>query len=411
MVYGFAPSQSYSAVIITASLLLLCLLSPVTSEAQTQSQCGSGEVRYTFGAEISIDEREAIRNRVTTSVTFICSKTNVNTSDASVFAYANFDKLIEAYAQWFHISTSEAKGHWGDNGATAISGSKVLFIYTASQGWQQSTPYLRLKIITHEFFHIMQYKLGGTDWLNTLPTWFIEGSAEYVGFKGVYSAGLYSFSSARTDYVNLAKSISSPLNQAAGFDKYVLGFLAVDFLLGDFDIATLAAVWDITNGKTPAENFQQIFGRSLSDFTSQFEVYRSNSFPLPSQLSPSAPLLVTEGVTMRAAALDSVTSVRDPFSVTNVVNFSLDQRTRIIFFARNVELMPGESLSSVLVQAEDSHGRNYVLPVEYVGKVPNFDWLTQVNVRLPDEFSGAGNIWIQLMVRGSAGNRTFIHIK
>ena len=114
---------------------------------------------------------------------------------------------------------------------------------------------------------------------------------------------------------------------------------------------------------------------------------------------------------MRAVALDSVTSMRDPFSVRNAVNFSSDQRTRIIIFARNVELMPGESLASVPVQAEDSQGRSYILPVEYVGKVPDFDWLTQINVRLPDEISGANSVWIRLTVRGSAGNRAFINIK
>ena len=125
----------------------------------------------------------------------------------------------------------------------------------------------------------------------------------------------------------------------------------------------------------------------------------------------SPPMLLTEANTNRAIAMDSVTFMRDPFSVFNLGNFSLDQRTRVMLFATGVELMPGENISVVTAQAEDSAHRIYPLTVEYVGKVPNFDWLTQVNVRLADGLVGAGNVLVSVSVRGAVSNKVIVGIQ
>jgi hypothetical protein len=104
-------------------------------------------------------------------------------------------------------------------------------------------------------------------------------------------------------------------------------------------------------------------------------------------MTSNSTLLLTEANTNRAIALDSVTMVRDPFSLLTTHNFSSDQRTRIMLFAVNVDLQPGENISLVTAQSEDSQHRITPLTVESVGKVPNLNWLTQINIRLPDEAS------------------------
>jgi hypothetical protein len=124
-----------------------------------------------------------------------------------------------------------------------------------------------------------------------------------------------------------------------------------------------------------------------------------------------APVLFTDTNTIRAAALDSVTMVRAPFSVAAMNNFSSDQRTRLMLFARNMELMPGEDTSVVKVQAEDSQGRVYPLAVEYFGKVPNLDSLTQIVVKLPDELINAGDVGVIINLRGVISNRATISIE
>lgn len=128
--------------------------------------------------------------------------------------------------------------------------------------------------------------------------------------------------------------------------------------------------------------------------------------------SSRTPLLLTrEDDATRAVALDSVTMVREPFSVVTLNNFGADQRTRLVLFAVNSELMTGETDSAVTVQAEDSSHRIYSLPVEYVGTVPNFDWITQLVVKLPDEIANARDVWITISLRGVASNSGLVNIK
>ena len=121
------------------------------------------------------------------------------------------------------------------------------------------------------------------------------------------------------------------------------------------------------------------------------------------------PVLLTEENSNRAIALDSVTFWRDPFSLFAGHNFSLDGRTRIMLFATNVEFKPGEDASILSVQAEDSQHSILPLTVEYVGRVPNFDWLTQINIRLPDNV--VGDILISIKLRGVQSNKVLVAIR
>jgi uncharacterized protein (TIGR03437 family) len=138
-----------------------------------------------------------------------------------------------------------------------------------------------------------------------------------------------------------------------------------------------------------------------------FNISPSNFAITPNTTSP--PTLLTEANTNRAIALDSVTFIRDPFPLLTL--FSLDQRTRVMLFASGLELMPGENISVVTAQAEDSAYTIYPLTVEYVGKVPNFDWLTQVNVRLPDGLAGAGDVSVSVSLRGAVSNKVIVGIR
>lgn len=124
----------------------------------------------------------------------------------------------------------------------------------------------------------------------------------------------------------------------------------------------------------------------------------------------NSPVLRTESGSNHALALDSVTFLTDPFSVTNDLNFSADHRTRIILFATNLTLAPGEPFSSVSVKAEDAGGGIHDLPVEYAGVVPGFEWVTQVVVKLPDSPIHAGNIQVSIN-HGNTSNKAAISIK
>jgi uncharacterized repeat protein (TIGR01451 family) len=127
-------------------------------------------------------------------------------------------------------------------------------------------------------------------------------------------------------------------------------------------------------------------------------------------LDDDKPSIMTEDLTLRAIALDSVTMVREPFSLRNVFNFSSDQRTRVMLFATGIDLLPGESASSVQVQLEDGEHHLYPLVVESVLPVPNLPSLTQLVVKLPDTIAVEGDFQLTLTFRGTTSNKPLVHI-
>ena len=133
--------------------------------------------------------------------------------------------------------------------------------------------------------------------------------------------------------------------------------------------------------------------------------------PTPTPTPTPAPVLLLEENSNRGVALDSVTWLRDPFSVFSTRNFSADGRTRIVLFAMNVELQAGENLSIVTATAEDAQQTVYPLIVEYVGNVPNQTWMAQISVLLPENLANVGNVLVSIKVRGLQSNKVLINIR
>lgn len=121
------------------------------------------------------------------------------------------------------------------------------------------------------------------------------------------------------------------------------------------------------------------------------------------------PVLISEGTTDSAVALDSTTFVRDPFSLTNPF-FSSDQRTRLMLFGMNLDLLPGETASAVTARLEDQSQTVFPLTVEFAGKVPGFDWLTQIVVRLPDNTPTGQTLFVSATLRGKTTNKVRIRM-
>lgn len=138
-------------------------------------------------------------------------------------------------------------------------------------------------------------------------------------------------------------------------------------------------------------------------------VLRTQTFSVEAA-SGSAPRLVTEDNSERAVALDSVTWLR-LFPLTTAHNFSQDNRARIVLFLTDVQWPAGENRPAVTAQAEDTEGLTHSLTVEYVGRVPNFDWLTQVIVRPPMALQGGGDVQVRISVGGVLSNKALVSIR
>jgi hypothetical protein len=108
----------------------------------------------------------------------------------------------------------------------------------------------------------------------------------------------------------------------------------------------------------------------------------------------------------QAAALDALLMLRDPFHVVIPEWFSTgpDRNTRVMFFARGLQLNPGEPSSAVIVRLRSSSNQFFDVPAEDVRPVPNVDF-AQVVIRLPNNLA-AGTYTVTIrahVVRTSNG--------
>jgi len=117
-------------------------------------------------------------------------------------------------------------------------------------------------------------------------------------------------------------------------------------------------------------------------------------------------VLISEEGTDSAVAVEPVTRARDPFPFTQLIPFSTDARTRVMLFAQNVQLLPGETASALNATAEDAAHNVYPLTVERVDPLPGFEWMSAVVVRLNDQMSNStGEVLVGVTLRDVSSNR------
>lgn len=120
----------------------------------------------------------------------------------------------------------------------------------------------------------------------------------------------------------------------------------------------------------------------------------------------ASPVLVSQAGSTRAVALEALTRVPEPFAPTSPVPFGADARTRLMLFAMNLHLAPGEDASALTAEAEDAARRTYALAVEHVAPVPGQEWMSSVVVRLDERLDAdAGDVLVRVTYRGASSNR------
>ena len=122
------------------------------------------------------------------------------------------------------------------------------------------------------------------------------------------------------------------------------------------------------------------------------------------------PVLISHPDSTRAIAFESVTRQREPFTSTVQVRFGSDSATRIMLFAMNLQLQPGETASAVTADAEDATRTIYPLTVEHLGSVPDQPWASVLSIRLPQNLPHAGDVLVRIRYGGMESNRVRVGI-
>ncbi len=113
----------------------------------------------------------------------------------------------------------------------------------------------------------------------------------------------------------------------------------------------------------------------------------------------------------QAVALDAIFHLRDPFRVVSLPEWIAagpDRNTRVVLFARGLQLNPGETAADVSVLLRASNDQFYFISAEDMRAVANTD-LTQVVFRLPDNLA-VGICSVRVSLRGVDSNTGTIRI-
>jgi hypothetical protein len=185
----------------------------------------------------------------------------------------------------------------GSGGSAAYTGAGTVVFCLGNPGWKNNGPVRKQKIVQHELFHVWQFE---NKWLGNPATagatWLIEGSAEWMGYKGVAARGLLSFETAlgcqikeSADFATRTPpglpALSSVETQSAFQTTvgplYTHSMLGADYLIGTTGPLPLKAYADAIKAGTQWQTaFQTAFGKTTTDFYAQFPSWLSAK-PVP----------------------------------------------------------------------------------------------------------------------------------
>jgi len=209
-------------------------------------------------------------------------------------------------------------------------------------------------------------------------------------------------------------SLSAPSTQTVSVTVSTQAGSATD----NVDFGAGSIVLNIPAGQTSQTVSIFIKGDTAVEGTENFFVNLSNPVNatiadgqgVGTIIDDDALLLLNQTGSTRAVALDSVTFVAETLPIITERNFSSDQRARLMVFAIGLKLANGEAASAVTASAEDSTGTVRPLTVEFVGQVPNFPWLTQVNLKLTDQIV-PGEVKIRISLHGQTSNPVLVNLR
>ena len=235
------------------------------------------------------------------------------------------------------------------------------------------------------------------------PTLSINDVTANEGDDGILNSATFTVSLSVPSQQTVSVLVSTQPGTAIGDVDFGAGFITITIDPGK----TSQTVTVFVKGDSAVEGMEQFF----LNLSNPVNATIADGQGVCTIVDDDSLILLTEANVQRAIALDSVLFTRDSFPIRNDLNFSSDHRTRVILFAIGLKLLPGENASAVTATAEDSLGTIRALDVEFVGRVPTFDWLTQVVLKLNDQITTAGDVKIKITLHGATSNTVLVGVR
>ena len=181
-------------------------------------------------------------------------------------------------------------------------GSTMGFMVKSDQNFNPKSPGQDgSSLLSHEYFHIVQralfnsttgipIKSGGDNSATSFPVWFVEGTANFVGFSVAALALNSTYWEGREMMFNYAPPSPTTnkntledyeIRNGPGNDSptypYIAGQLATEYLVASVGFQKMLDIWiDFKDTKNFEKSFQRVIGITKADFYSKFEAARTN---------------------------------------------------------------------------------------------------------------------------------------
>ena len=241
----------------------------------------------------------------------------------------------------------------------------------------------------------------------TVPFVFVPNASVVEGAPGTTTQLLFnltlSAATGRTVSVNFATANGTAFGSASCGDQGT-------------DYESLSGSFTFQPGQFRTVIPVKVCGDTSAEANEFFVVNLSNASNATLPLPQAAGTIVNDDVLeliledsgpgiSQAAALDAYLAIRDPFRVMRVDEILAgvaDKNTRVVLFARNLQLNPGESAAAVIVRLIGSNNQIFNVSAEDVRMVPGTEF-TQVIIKLPDNLP-PGTCTLTIRAHGRISN-------
>jgi hypothetical protein len=251
--------------------------------------------------QVDPGDQALIRAGIEYAAAYLWERARVEPPEVDVFASRDLAALAREFAEFTGPGGTPA-GLFARriSGGVAEAQMGAVFVFTGAPGWVESNAVQRVRVVAHEFAHIVQLHLMGEELARRFftrqatepqfegPSWLIEGTADLVSWRSMEAAG----------FTRLADHLEriSPGAAASGLQPREME-LFVDYLGGgadSMDVALLAAEL-LLRGKDEGvlvryferiraraawqQAFAEAFGETPQAFYARFEAHRAAGFP------------------------------------------------------------------------------------------------------------------------------------
>ena len=279
-------------------VLLAVLLATLVLPMATPGPVAAGtDLTYYIGDDVSAEDAAYVREGIALAEQYVAAElTDISHEELVVNVLASEDTT--------------------GLDSIAFSGGTYLAFFTESYGWADVAPFARVQVVVHEYIHAYQYYHSRTRY-QYLPSWLVEGMAEYLAYDAVIERGLVSAGDVH-DVNAWAVSLSpdlpalddleDPYDFYAEPGAYSLGHLAVAHLMEGREPADLDRLMkEMRSGQGWKTVFADVFGITEKEFYRSFAKART-ALTAPDEVPAAFHYVVPERIEGSVALEDAVTT-------------------------------------------------------------------------------------------------------